>query len=330
MIVVDFEQRSPGWKKWRSEGVTASDAVTLLGRNPYKTYWRLWAEKSGYVEEDDLSRNPNVIRGVEHEDDVRMCWEDKHDDIALPLCAEYSQNRVIRASFDGLGSANNPAEFKCPCESAWISLLMLGRNSELYQLYYPQIQVQMLVADAKQGYLCFWFEGDYREFLVDRDDVLLLEFEQKAMVLIEQVRSGKEPEKDPERDSFIPKGDIATQWANAATRYTEIESEIEELQLRISNLKKLQLKPLDHMKSLLCQCGHKSGEYAGIRLTRYKVKKVNYSKLIQEKLPDVDVAAYENMEERYRVTVTSSLVPKGVVAKDVVEHLAIYEDEELY
>ncbi len=47
MKIVDVVQRSPDWQGWRAQGVTASEAAVVLGRSPYKTPWRLWAERTG-------------------------------------------------------------------------------------------------------------------------------------------------------------------------------------------------------------------------------------------------------------------------------------------
>ena len=47
MKIVDLTQRSPDWLRWRAQGVTASEAAIVLGRSPYKTPWRLWAERTG-------------------------------------------------------------------------------------------------------------------------------------------------------------------------------------------------------------------------------------------------------------------------------------------
>ena len=71
MKVVNLSQRSPEWLAWRSQGVTASEAAAIVGRSPYKTLWRLWAEKTGLCEPDDLSANPFVQRGLQCEDQVR-------------------------------------------------------------------------------------------------------------------------------------------------------------------------------------------------------------------------------------------------------------------
>ncbi len=46
MKVIDLSQRTPAWHQWRIAGVTASEAPIIMGRSPYKTPWRLWAEKN--------------------------------------------------------------------------------------------------------------------------------------------------------------------------------------------------------------------------------------------------------------------------------------------
>ena len=47
---VKAEQRSPEWHALRKEGITATDASVIAGHSPYKTPYRLWAEKIGYVD----------------------------------------------------------------------------------------------------------------------------------------------------------------------------------------------------------------------------------------------------------------------------------------
>ena len=58
MKIVNVSQGSAAWLKWRQQGITATDAVVLLGLSPYKSVWRLWAEKVGFAREADLSLNP--------------------------------------------------------------------------------------------------------------------------------------------------------------------------------------------------------------------------------------------------------------------------------
>lgn len=46
MKIINLPQRDKDWHDWRRKGITASDAAVLLGRSPYKTKWRLWAESA--------------------------------------------------------------------------------------------------------------------------------------------------------------------------------------------------------------------------------------------------------------------------------------------
>ena len=89
MKIVAFDQRTDEWLAWRKLGVTASEAAIIMNESPYMTPWRLWAEKVGLAEPDDLSKNPFVQYGIEHEDVARREFEDRHPgEVALPICAE--------------------------------------------------------------------------------------------------------------------------------------------------------------------------------------------------------------------------------------------------
>ena len=79
MKVINFPQRSPQWHRWRAEGIGASEASVILCLSAYKTVWRLWAEKTGRAKEEDISRNPHVIRGIKNEDIARQCAEHEYD-----------------------------------------------------------------------------------------------------------------------------------------------------------------------------------------------------------------------------------------------------------
>ena len=67
MNVVDVSQRSAAWRHWRSHGVSASEAAIVMNRSPYKTPWRLWAEKIGLVLEASLDNNPLIRAGIQQE-----------------------------------------------------------------------------------------------------------------------------------------------------------------------------------------------------------------------------------------------------------------------
>ena len=100
MRLLDLEQRSEAWLAWRQAGITATESSVILGLNPYMTPWRLWCEKVGRAQPADLSANPLVRFGIEHEDEVRQMFELKHLDVVMPACAEFDEDPIIRASFE--------------------------------------------------------------------------------------------------------------------------------------------------------------------------------------------------------------------------------------
>ena len=128
MKQVNLEQRSQAWLDWRRRGVCASDAVVILRQSPYKSRWQLWlektgAEKSGLIKEPDLSTNPHVQRGIEQEDDARNLMEQALKDAPLlPVCAEWEQNPVLRASFDGITREGCPVELSTRGLVRWARL----------------------------------------------------------------------------------------------------------------------------------------------------------------------------------------------------------------
>ena len=89
MIYVNLNQRSDEWFKWREQGITATEAVAIAGYSSYSTPWRVWAEKTGRVKAPDLSDNPYVRYGIDHEDEVRALFMEKHVDVVMPACGEY-------------------------------------------------------------------------------------------------------------------------------------------------------------------------------------------------------------------------------------------------
>jgi len=48
---INAPQRSPEWFEIRKGGITATGITAINGTSPYKTAYRLWAELTGQVEE---------------------------------------------------------------------------------------------------------------------------------------------------------------------------------------------------------------------------------------------------------------------------------------
>ena len=59
------------WLKARKNYIGGSDAAAVLGMNPYKTNVKLWEEKTGISEPEDISDKPYVKYGHDAEEHLR-------------------------------------------------------------------------------------------------------------------------------------------------------------------------------------------------------------------------------------------------------------------
>lgn len=322
MKVLDLTQRGEDWQKWRQGGVTATDAIILVGRSPYKTFWRLWAEKTGYAIPEDLSNNPHVIRGLRLEDTARMALEKKLGDILLPVCVESDANPTLRASLDGLTSAGEPTELKCPSETTWNDVVQHGERSEAYKLYYPQVQHQICVTGSAKGWLAFYFDGQLKVFEVVRDNGMIQEIEAQADIFWNYVQSRKEPQKDPERDIFLPKGDVAESWMYAAQEYRFYETEIQAMAARLEELREKQASSVAALKSLMGD--YKHADFCGVKLTKYAVPgRVDLKKFLEHNPGKVSAEEIEKFrsarETRCRVSLSGAMALSSISDPEILE-----------
>ena len=129
MNVINIVQRTSEWHAWRADGVTASEAAVIIGRSPYKTPWRLWAERTGVAPTEDLSNKPCVQRGIALEDQARQSFEDRHNTLLLPLCVESQEHPILRASLDGQSDTGEPVELKVPMDRTY---QLVAREALIY------------------------------------------------------------------------------------------------------------------------------------------------------------------------------------------------------
>ena len=323
MRIVKLDQRTDDWKAWRRQGITATDAVVILG-SPYKTPWRLWMEKTGKALAPDLSANPRVAYGVQHEDDARRLFEEKYGEFVEPACAESDENPVLRASFDGLTLMDQPVEIKCPSKTVLDDVKALGRNSTAYKHYYTQVQYQMLVADADRGWLVFYDGGEEEgkppsiiDFEIARDDAFLADLKAKCLAFYDSIVKREEPPRDPARDVFMPQPEEVGEWTAAAQQYLKLQAEINRRQAEIEDMKALQAEAQETLKRIMGD--NFQAEFGGIAITRSVVKgKVDYQALaegLSGRKPTADeIESFRGKStERWLFRATGELLPKEIV-----------------
>ncbi|QVL49532.1 MAG: YqaJ viral recombinase family protein [Thiocapsa sp.] len=307
MHVIDITQRTPEWHVWRNAGVSASDAAAVLGVSPYKTPWRLWAEKIGMLLPEDLSGNPVVRRGTSLEDTARRGFEERHDTLLLPLCGESDTHPVIRASFDGLDNNGIPVELKVPHESTYLQILEHGVASEAYRLYWHQVQCQIHVADAAEGWLVFHrAPGIAVDFRIPRDETFIRDtLVPRCLEFRTRVEKKQEPERDPERDLYTPSGTELATWTRLSGEYRRLAAEKAKVDAALKTLR----SGLDGIESQLVALlgDFAMGESAGLRVLRYAVAgAIDYKAALADVAPDVDPMRLERYRrassDRVRIT----------------------------
>jgi putative phage-type endonuclease len=331
MKLVPLKQRTPAWAAWRSRGITASEAPVILGRSPYKTPWRLWAERTGVVAPEDLSAKPCVQRGIALEDQVRRGFEDRHDTLLLPLCAESTEHSALRCSLDGLNDDAEPVELKVPTEKTYRRLKQEREQATAYRLAWAQLQFQLFVTEAPRGWLVFdpCLAGfPPLEFLVERDERFIAgELVPACLAFHKCIIDGQAPDCDRDRDLYVPVDGELAQWQDAARTYRALLEDRGQLDARLKGIK----ERLAHAEAVFVRLmgEHRLAETAGVCVTRYRQNgSVDYPALLQEIAPDLDAATLERHRrppgERVKVTLQGETIPPAEIPPPAATATSFY------
>ena len=139
-------QRSDEWFLLRSKILTASDAATALGENPYQKADELLAQKCGWVE-----RNPPTVathHGTVYEDEARDLYAKQHDEVCheIGLCV-HPELDWLGGSADAITESGKLIEIKCPL------FRKLDKNGgDVPKYYMPQVQVLLEVLDLDEAH----------------------------------------------------------------------------------------------------------------------------------------------------------------------------------
>lgn len=329
MRYVDLEQRTPEWKRWRMNGITATEVAAVMNRNPYpsQTPWRLWCEKVGKALPPDLDNLPQVRYGQEHEADARRLFELAHAEVLFPACAEYEADPLFRCSFDGLTSAGEPVEFKCPSRTTLEEVRDKGTESRAVGFYRLQVQFQLLVSEARRGMLVFYDEYGSNgapgliEFLILRDDELIGEMLRAGRTFWDTyVSAGKEPPKDPERDIYTPKSDEdVAKWCRLAADFASAQHQAAALQKELDAVNAVKNRCKSALAAMMGP--FRCADFAGVALTRRASRgAVDHGRLLQYlqsrsvSLTEKDLDAFRKEgAESWLIRTTDSLLPQDFV-----------------
>lgn len=159
------------WLEIRRESIGGSDAGALLGLNPYRSPYALWAEKTGKAIPEDISDKEAVRLGNDLEEYVAQRFTEATGK-KVRRC-----NSILRNTDYPFAHANpdrlvvgEDSGLECKTTSSWETLKKC-KEGQFPDTWYAQCVHYMMVTGAKKWYLAvlcfghgfFWFEIERNE-----------------------------------------------------------------------------------------------------------------------------------------------------------------------
>ena len=334
MIVRDLQQGTAEWLAWRGvpEHISASLGPTILGECEYETDFDLWVRRQcigkspqevkdllklhGVKPEQDFDRNPWILRGKRLEDTARQAYEEESGITGgLSLCIESSTIDWLKASLDWYVTGH-VTELKCPHPTTFKDVKARGTRSSAFLRYRSQVQVQMIAATDENGVVpkgeLVFYCGDTGELI--RFEIRMSPTRAKKIIaklkkFHKMVLTNKPPEKDPDRDAYVPTGNEADIWRPHCESVTGIDDELAMLNARVKELKEQREADCKVLSDSVKAAGFKRGKFLGVNITCFTVKgSIDNSEIVKSlDMMDEELDLFRKQEsEQVRVTTTNS------------------------
>ena len=163
--IVNLQQGTKEWLEWRSQGIGASDAPTIMGENPWKSAEYLLQEKCG---RKTYGPNAAMARGTTLEPEARKCYETKVGIRVVPACLQSVKYEWLRASVDGLATDGSTiVEIKCG-ESVYRKA---SASRAVPDYYYGQLQHILAITNFQSvDFYCYLPKRPEVHLSIARDD----------------------------------------------------------------------------------------------------------------------------------------------------------------
>ena len=162
--IINFEQGSKNWLKWRHEGIGASNAPTIMGDNRFETAEELLYQKKNKI---DTVPNEQMKLGIKLEPKARELYIKQTGIKVKPQCVQDNKFPWLIASMDGISDdLKHIIEIKCGRSAYW-----QARKGIVPDYYYGQLQHTMMITRLYQiDYWCYWPGERGVLQTVDRDE----------------------------------------------------------------------------------------------------------------------------------------------------------------
>ena len=225
MTVTTTEVRDEAhWHELRKQHIGASEVAILLGLSKFKTRWRLYHEKRGTIDPDNLDKNRAVMTGRHMEPALAMWAADKFD---WPLrkvhryIADTDQRAGASLDYETMqGHESVEVKFSTGWgddeDNAWD-----WEGDDITQAplaYIAQVQHQLMLTGKDQGWLVAYCGNMVRRMLVPRSDGII----KAIQIAIRQFWADVAADNEPAVDWFADADGVAQLFSRTEDRVVEL------------------------------------------------------------------------------------------------------------
>lgn len=270
----------------RQTYIGGSDIAAIMGMSRWSTPLRLWAEKTGRIEQPDLSNNEAVEMGRDLEEFVAQKFSEKTGKTVRRAPKKYNHKDYdfLAANIDRLITGSDEL-LECKTCTLW-------KKEEweegIPQEYVYQVIWYLGITGRKVGWIAVLIGGQmFRYKQIDFDAELFEIMVDKAINFWQMVQEDIAPEAMPQDGETL---------AELFPNHTEDLIQNQEIEDRVAYLQetKMQIKDMkDEQEKLETELKTMINEKAGILTKKYKVTwKTQISrridtKTLKEELPDI-------------------------------------------
>lgn len=236
-----YKQGSVAWLTFRKSHIGGSDIAAVVGVNPWKTTYEVWAEKTGKASEVFI--NDAMRRGTRLEPLARDKYMSLSDKIMMPDVVVYKHWDVAMASLDGITPEGDfILEIKCPMSEKRV---YEAKGGYIPKYYMVQIQWQLMCSGVKAAdYFVYYDDETYARMMVREDVEMQKDLLKKAKKFWKFVEEDIPP---PKKNKEIPR--IYDKDANVfAQQWKEAYLQVEVLKQDLQKAEEVKKKIEDELK----------------------------------------------------------------------------------
>ena len=290
MTVEEMKDRK-AWEKLRNIGIGGSDASIIAGLNRWKSPFKLWQEKTGQVEPEDLSDNEHIYWGNVHEQAVANRFTELTG-LKVKKCGTLQSldYPFMIANVDRLVVGEN-AGLECKTANGFKAKEWEGDN--VPDSYYLQCQHYMAVTGCEKWYIACLIGGNHfvwKGIPRNEEDITALIEAEKAF-WEDNVQGGIMPDVDGSKSCSQA---LAERFPGGVTDSITLPKEADELLNEIDELNEAADRIKDQIESkkngIKLMLGDNEIAYAGERKVTWKTQAGRVtvdSKKLKSEMPDV-------------------------------------------